>query len=101
MKQTLISYVVRRERSEENERLIGDVFNELRQTSPSGLQYLVLRAADGQFFHFMQAPDGMQPFAESAAFAAFQQNIKERFIVPARRTEVTILGSYGTWKGDV
>lgn len=43
MKQTLISYVIRRQRSEENARLIGDVFNELRQTSPSGLQYLVAR----------------------------------------------------------
>ena len=101
MKQTLISYVVRRECSEENARLIQDVFKELKETAPPELQYLVLRAADGQFFHFVQAPDSAKPFTESEAFAAFLRNIKERFIVPVQRTEVTILGSYGMAKGDL
>lgn len=95
MKQTLISYTTKPGLSDENARLIRDVFDELRQTSPSGLAYCALRAENGQFFHFIQTPDGAAPFEQSKAFAAFQRDIKERLLAPPQRTDVTIIGSYG------
>jgi hypothetical protein len=95
MKQTLITYTTKPERSDENARLIQDVFDELRQTAASGLHYFVLRAENGRFFHFIQVPDGATPFAQSEAFAAFQQDIKERLLAPAQRIDVALLGSYG------
>jgi hypothetical protein len=101
VKQTLISYTTKPERSGENLRLIRSVFAELQQAAPADLCYRVLHAGNGQFFHFIQTPDGATPFAQSAAFAAFQRDIQERLLVPPQRMEVTIVGSYGMEENEI
>jgi hypothetical protein len=101
MQKILVSYTTRPECSDENAGLIRDVFDELRQTAPAGLRYIVLRAGNEQFFHFMQAPEGVEPFAQSEAFAAFQWDIRTRLLAPAQRLDVTVVGSYGMATDDV
>ncbi|RFB65673.1 MULTISPECIES: hypothetical protein [unclassified Herbaspirillum] len=100
MQKILISYSTRPERADENADLIRDVFDELRKTAPEGLRYMALRAANGQFFHFLQAPEGVEPFAQSEAFASFQWDIRTRLLAPAQRLDVTVVGSYGMTDDD-
>ncbi|MES2150248.1 MAG: hypothetical protein V4508_10680 [Pseudomonadota bacterium] len=95
MKQTLISYKTKPDRSEENAQLIRAVFDELRKQAPSSLGYLVLRAENGQYFHFVQTDDGASPLNELAAFAAFQNNVRERLLGPPLVRELALVGSYG------
>jgi len=100
MNQALITYTTMRECSDENARLIRGVFDELQQTAPSDLRYFALRGENGQFFHFIQTSNDTAPFAQSKAFATFQQDIKQRLLAPAQRIEVTVVGTYGMRQND-
>jgi hypothetical protein len=53
MKRTLIRYKTKPERVQENEHLIGKVFQELREKSSQGIRYLALKLSDGTFVHFV------------------------------------------------
>jgi hypothetical protein len=94
MKRTLVRYRTKPERAEENERLIGHVFQELQAKSPDGVRYLALRLDDGTFLHFIETGDGTSPIPALEAFQSFQSGIKERCIEPPRAGGATIVGNY-------
>ena len=89
MQKILISYTTRPGRYEEDAGLIRDVFDELLQRAPDGFRYIVLCAGNEQLFYFMQAPEGVEPFAP------FQWGIRTRLLAAAQRSDVAVVGSYG------
>jgi hypothetical protein len=94
MKRTLIRYKTRPETTELNQRLIEDVFAELRLKSPEGLRYMTLRLADGGFVHFVESGDGDNTLPTMDAFRAFQSGVRERCIEPPQLNEAIIVGNY-------
>jgi hypothetical protein len=94
MPRTLIRYKTRPETTEENQRLIEDVFAELRLKSPEGLRYMTLRLADGGFVHFVETGNGDNPLPAMDAFRRFQSGVRERCIEPPQFSEATIVGNY-------
>ena len=96
MKRTLVRYRTKPERAEENERLIGEVFQELQQKAPDGVRYLALKLDEGTFLHFVmvESDDGTSPVTGLAAFQAFRSGIKERCIESPQSGDVTIVGNY-------
>jgi hypothetical protein len=96
MKRTLVRYRTKPERAEENQRLIENVFQELRTKSPDGVRYMALQLDDGTFVHFVtvESADGANPLAALEAFQAFQYGVKERCIEAPRAGDATIVGNY-------
>jgi hypothetical protein len=94
MKRTLLRYKTKPEQADENARLIGKVFEELRAKSPDGVRYLALRLDDGTFIHFVETADGASPIPALAAFRSFQDGIKDRCIDPPRSGDATVVGNY-------
>ena len=96
MKRMLVRYKTKPGRTDENERLVKAVFQELHAKSPEGVRYLALKLSDGAFVHFVanEAQDGTNPIPGLDAFKAFQQGIKERCLEPPQSAEVTIVGNY-------
>jgi hypothetical protein len=94
MKRTLIRYKTRPDATEQNQRLIEDVFAELQEKSPEGTRYMVLKLVDGSFLHFVETADGDSPLPGLDAFRRFQGGIRERCIEPPQPSEATIVGNY-------
>jgi hypothetical protein len=96
MKRTLIRYKTNPDKTQENQRLIENVFRELHAKSPEGVQYLALKLGDGTFVHFVavETEDGANPIPELPAFRLFQSGVRERCIEPPQSSEVTIVGNY-------
>jgi radical SAM superfamily enzyme with C-terminal helix-hairpin-helix motif len=96
MKRTVVRYKTKPESGQENERLIQNVFEELRAKSPDGVRYLALKLGDGTFVHFSahDSEDGGSPIPRLEAFKSFQSGIKERCIEPPQSSDVTIVGNY-------
>jgi hypothetical protein len=96
MKRTLVRYRTKTERTEENERLIRQVFQELHAKSPDGVRYLALKLADGTFIHFVanESQNGANPIPKLDAFQPFQSGIMERCVDPPQQGDVTIVGNY-------
>lgn len=98
MGQVLVRYKVKPDQAGENERLVKQVFAELKQVAPPGLRYGALRLADGvTFVHIasVETEDGGNPLPSLAAFREFQAGLKGRCDEPPVPTEGTIVGSYG------
>jgi hypothetical protein len=96
MKRTVVRYKTKPEQTQENERLIREVFQELKAKSPDGVRYLSLRLDDGSFVHFsaVEGADGPHPITSLAAFRTFQSGIKERCSEPPQSLGATIVGNY-------
>jgi hypothetical protein len=94
MRRTMVRYKAKSDAIETNQRLIEGVFEELRNRSPQGVRYLVLRLGDGGFVHFSITDDDATPIPQLEAFRAFQNNIKERCQELPQADEVTIVGNY-------
>jgi len=73
MKRTVVRYKTKPETAQENERLIRQVFQELRVKSPEGVRYLALRLNDGTFIHFssVETKDGANLIPQLEAFRSF------------------------------
>ncbi len=95
MKRTLVRYKAAPDKAQENERLIGKVFEELKTKAPEGVRYLALRLGD-MFVHFaiVDTGDGTNPLVGLDAFRAFQSGIKERCIEPPQPNDAVIVGNY-------
>jgi hypothetical protein len=100
MTQTLIHYKTKSEKTEENKRLIQDVFRELHAASPEGVRYLSFSDDEGNFFHFVTVQDEDNPIPKLEAFKRFQAEIKNRCAEGPEFHEVTIVGNYRVL-GDV
>jgi len=96
MKRTLVRYKAAPDKAQENERLIGKIFEELKTKAPEGVRYLALRLGDGAFVHFaiVDTGDGANPLVGLEAFRAFQSGIKERCIEPPQPNDAVIVGNY-------
>jgi hypothetical protein len=95
MKRKLVMYTTKPEHTEENARLIGDVFDALHAHAPEGLSYRVLRYGEGCFVHLVEQRDGAPSLSDFKAFRAFQKNGGELWLVRPQVNEVTVVGSYG------
>jgi hypothetical protein len=94
MKRTLIRYKTKPETTEQNQRLIEDVFAELQSKSPEDVRYMVLRLGDGSFLHLVETGEGENPLLGMDAFRRFQSGIRERCIEPPQPSEATVVGNY-------
>lgn len=96
MRKVLVRYKVKPHRVEENEALVKAVYAELHEKKTEGLRYATLKADDGlTFFHLASIEGEGNPLARTAAFKAFQENIRERCDEPPSPTELSLLGAYG------
>ena len=71
---------------------------ELGDGAPEGLRYASFRSADGLGFTHLasiETGDGSNPLGATAAFKAFQAEIKDRCDEPPQATEVSTVGTYG------
>jgi len=94
MKQTLVRYKAKPEAADENARLIADVFRELREKSPDGVRYAVVRLDDGTFVHYASVEDGATSVTALDAFQTFQRDIDARCAEGPAVGSATIVGNY-------
>jgi hypothetical protein len=91
----VIRYTTKPECADENERLIRAVFAELAAEKPDGLHYASFRLDDGVSFLHVAVVDGEEnPLTTSAAFGAFQADIKERLVEGPIQADARAVGSY-------
>ena len=92
---TVVRYVTRPDAADENQRLVENVYAELRRSAPSGFRYATMRLADGvSFVHVAFADDGSNPLPQTAAFAEFVREIGARCVEPPVASNATVVGSY-------
>jgi hypothetical protein len=95
MRQVMVRYKVKPERVGENEELVRAVYEELRRADPPGLRYATYRLDDGvSFLHLASIEDGGNPLSEIAAFARFQEGIRDRCDEPPAVVELHEVGSF-------
>ena len=95
MSKVLVRYKVKPEKADENVRLVKAVYAELAEKNPTGLRYATFVADDGvTFFHFASIEGESNPLSETAAFKAFQQDIKERCEEPPAPVKLSEIGSF-------
>jgi hypothetical protein len=96
MRRIVVRYKTRPERSEDNERLIAEVFRELAALTPDDVRYLVLKLDDDSFIHFatVEADAGFSSLTALDAFRRFQAEVRERCAEPPRATNATVVGAY-------
>lgn len=97
MKRIMVRYKVKSDRAKENADYIRGVFEELNNSKPEGIRYASFEAEDGvSFVHVVsiETADGSNPLADSRAFKAFQEGIKDRCEELPVAVELTEVGSY-------
>ena len=95
MKRNVVRYKTDPARSQENKRLIEQVFAELQAKAPAGVRYAALALEDGTFIHIVETEDGAAtPIPSLDAFAAFQNGIGERCIEKPVAGSAVIVGNY-------
>jgi hypothetical protein len=95
MKRVMVRYKVKPDRVAENEALVRAVYEELQRTEPAGFRYATFRLDDGvSFAHIAFTEDGQNPLAEVAAFAQFQENIRDRLEDGPVVAQLTEIGSF-------
>lgn len=97
MKRVLVRYKVKVDRAAENEAFVKKVFEELTQSTPRGIRYATFKLDDGvSFVHLasIETEDGNNPLGETAAFKAFQAEIKDRCEEPPVAVDLNEIGSY-------
>jgi hypothetical protein len=91
----VVRYRTMPERADENERLVRDVFAELAESKPDGLQYATFRLDDGvSFVHVAVLEGDVNPLASSPAFAAFQADIGSRCVEGPAPADATAIGNF-------
>ena len=95
MKRTVIRYRTKPDMADRNAELVAAVFAELKAAQPEGLRYMSLRLEDDTFIHVVEttADDGASPL-QLAAFAAFQNGIRERCAEPPVPKGASVVGNY-------
>lgn len=98
MKQVMVRYTTRPERSEENASLIREVFAALQASAPAGLTYASYRLDDGvSFVHIASMHDAEHnPLQALVEFRAFTAGVKERCEVQPVTTVLHEVGSYSS-----
>ena len=97
MRQVMVRYKVKPDRTAENEELVRAVYDELRRAAPAGLRYATFRLEDGvSFVHIasIETEDGHSPLADMEAFKEFQKGIGDRCDEAPVATELREIGSF-------
>jgi len=97
MQQFIVQYKVRPDRVEENERLVKDVFAQLKEQSLGDVRYASLKLEDGlSFVHIVsiETQDGSNPITEMSAFRAFSAAIRDRISDGPMQTAFETIGSH-------
>ncbi len=93
MSGVIVRYRVRPECAELNERLIAEVFDELRAVAPAGLNYQSVVLEDGvSFVHLVDGDSAV--LNELPAFQRFAWTVGERCEDPPVATAVRRVGHY-------
>jgi hypothetical protein len=98
MRRVMVRYRVKPDQAARNEELVRAVYEELRQTRPSGFRYATFKLDDGvSFVHiaFDETEGGRRPLADLAAFRRFQEGIEDRCDEPPVVAELHEIGSFG------
>ena len=98
----MVRYKVKPEAADENVRLVENVYQELADRKPAGLQYATLRLADGvSFVHIalIESDTGPTPLAEIPAFIEFQRELAQRCEEQPVAVGATVVGSYRFFAG--
>ena len=85
--------------ADENQKRIEGVFEELSQSKPPDVSYIVLRLADDSFLHVSfhnHRDDETNPISSTAAFAHFQDGHESRREGAVNQQTATLVGSYIT-----
>jgi hypothetical protein len=88
--------------ADENQRRVERVFEELSESRPDSVSYIVLRLEDDSFVHLSfhnHRDDEVNPIASSAAFAHFQDGHSERREGPVDQQQAQLVGAYITTIG--
>jgi hypothetical protein len=83
--------------ADENQKRIEGVFEELSQSKPDDVSYIVLRLADDSFLHVSfhnHRDDETNPISSTAAFAHFQDGHESRREGAVNQQTATLVGSY-------
>jgi hypothetical protein len=92
----VVRYEMRPDSAEENQRLIENVFAELAEKQPDGIQYACFRLDDGEtFVHVGVSSDDSNALSETAAFQEFQKAFGDRAATPPVASGATLVGMYG------
>ena len=96
MSKTIVRYKVKPGLVEENEKLVRAVYAELANVKPAHFSYATYKLDDGlSFMHIAEfTGKGKGPLSGIAAFATFQQNVKDRCDELPVVTQGTEVGSY-------
>jgi hypothetical protein len=87
------------EAADENQRRVRGVFDELAETRPDNVSYIVLRLADDSFVHVSfhnHGDDEVNPIASTPAFAHFQDGHAERRDGSVDQQTAELVGAYIT-----
>jgi predicted SnoaL-like aldol condensation-catalyzing enzyme len=87
------------EAADENQRRVEGVFDELAETKPESVSYIVLRLADDSFVHVSfhnHRDDEVNPIASTAAFAHFQEDHADRREGGVDQQIARLVGAYIT-----
>jgi hypothetical protein len=95
MRRVIVRYTVKPDQADANEELVRAVYAELAETRPAGFRYATFQLDDGvSFVHVASYDTDENPLLESAAFQAFQENIRERCEVPPVAATMREVGSF-------
>ncbi len=91
----LITSKIKANKVDENIELIRKVFEQLKEQSPSGVHYAVLKdPGSNNFIHLVSVEKDNTALAQLPAFIAYSENAGQRFEEPPVSTKLEIIGSY-------
>jgi hypothetical protein len=101
MRRVMVRYRVKPEHVAENERLVRDVYEELRRDDPDGFHYATFRLADGvTFVHVAIEEEGGEPVLPAlGAFQRFREGLGERCAEAPVATELSEVGAFRLFSG--
>ena len=103
MKQVMVRYQVKPDRTEENEELVRGVYDELRRAEFAGLRYATFKLDDDvTFVHIaVETGEGDRSLADLNAFKAFTKDIGDRCDVAPVASGFREVGSFRFFGEDV
>lgn len=97
MRRVIVRYTVKPGQEGVNEKPVRVVYDELRQTQPTGLRYATFRLDDGRTLAHVAIDESLHqrnPLLEVAAFRRFTDGIAGGCEIPPQTAEADQIGSY-------
>jgi hypothetical protein len=103
MRQVMVRYQVKPERTAENEALVRNVYDELRRAEFAGLRYATFKLDDDvTFVHIaVETGDGQSSLADLEAFKEFRKDLGDRCDVAPVATGLHEVGSFRFFDTEV